>query len=44
MFPDWTIAAAGSVKIGYEYGWMVTGEDLQIELNEEQDNEIDPQE
>ena len=39
-FPDWSIAAAGSeasVKIGYEYGHFVTGEEQQIEpdLNEE---------
>ena len=39
-FPDWSIAAAGSeasVKIGYDYGRFVTGEEQQIEpdLNEE---------
>ena len=39
-FPDWSIAAAGSeasVKIGYEYGRFMTGEEQQIEpdLNEE---------
>ncbi len=48
-FPDWTIATAGSessVKIGYEYGRMVTGDVLQIELDEEAESqsEIDPQE
>jgi hypothetical protein len=35
-FPDWSIAAAGSedsVKIGYEYGRMVTGEEQEIELD-----------
>ena len=33
-FPDWSIAAAGSedsVKIGYDYGHMVTGEEQEIE-------------
>ena len=33
-FPDWSIAAAGSegsVKIGYDYGRMVTGDEQQIE-------------
>ena len=39
-FPDWTIAAPGSeasVKIGYDYGRFVTGDEQQIEpdLNEE---------
>ena len=39
-FPDWSIAAAGSeasVKIGYDYGRFVTGEEQQIQpdLNEE---------
>ena len=39
-FPDWSIAAAGSeasVKIGYDYGRSVTGEEQQIEpdLDEE---------
>ena len=39
-FPDWSIAAAGSeanVRIGYDYGRFVTGEEQQIEpdLNEE---------
>ena len=32
-FPDWTIAAAGSedsVKIGYDYGRLVTGEELDL--------------
>ena len=35
-YPDWSIAAPGSeatVKIGYEYGRSVTGEEQQIELN-----------
>ena len=34
--PDWLIAAPGSetsVKIGYEYGHSVTGEEQQIKLN-----------
>ena len=33
-FPDWTIAAAGSeasVRIGYDYGRLVTGEEQEIE-------------
>jgi hypothetical protein len=39
-FPDWSIAAPGSestLKIGYDYGRLVTGEKLQIEpdLDEE---------
>lgn len=35
-FPDWTIAAAGTdtlVKIGYDYGRMVTGVEQSIEPN-----------
>ena len=35
-FPDWSIAAAGSedsVKIGYDYGRFVTGEEQHIELD-----------
>lgn len=35
-FPDWTIAAAGSedsVKIGYDYGRFVTGEEQPIDLD-----------
>ena len=35
-FPDWSIAAAGSensVKIGYNYGRLVTGEEQQTELD-----------
>lgn len=34
-FPDWSIAAAGSeagLKIGYEYGWWVTGQEEDTEL------------
>ena len=34
-FPDWTIAAPGSedsVKISYDYGRLVTGEEQQVEL------------
>lgn len=37
-FPDWSIAAAGSensLKIGYDYGRFVTGEEQQIDLDEE---------
>lgn len=39
-FPDWSIAAAGSeasLKIGYDYGCIVTGEEQQIgsDFNEE---------
>ena len=33
-FPDWSVATAGSeasVKIGYDYGRFVTGEEQQIE-------------
>lgn len=33
-FPDWTIAAAGSeasLRIGYDYGRLVTGEEQEIE-------------
>lgn len=33
-FPDWSIAAAGSeasLKIGYEYGRLVTGEEQEME-------------
>ena len=42
-FPDWSIAAAGSetnVKIGYDYGRSVTGQDDQLEpdLSEEATN------
>lgn len=39
-FPDWLIAAAGSeasVKIGYDYGRIVTGEKLEIELDLEEE-------
>ena len=35
-FPDWTIAAPGSedsVKIGYDYGRLVTGEEQQVEVD-----------
>ena len=35
-FPDWSIAAAGSedcVKIGYDYGRLVTGEKQQREFD-----------
>ena len=35
-YPDWSIAAPGfdtSVKIGYEYGRCVTGEEQQVELD-----------
>ena len=39
-FPDWSIAVAGSeakIKIGYDYGRFVTGEEEQIvaDLSEE---------
>ena len=36
-FPDWTIAAAGSeasVRIGYDYGRLVTGE-IESDFDEE---------
>ena len=39
-FPNWLIAAAGSeasVKIGYDYGGIVTGEKLEIELDLEEE-------
>ena len=35
-FPDWSIAATGSedsVKIGYDYGRLMTGEEQQIEFD-----------
>ena len=37
-YPDWSIAATGSVKIGYEYGRHVTGVDanFDLDLHEEQ--------
>ena len=34
-FPDWTIAAPGTeslLKIGFEYGRSVTGQDLNVDL------------
>ena len=36
-FPDWSIAGAGSeslVKIGYEYGRFVTGEELTVDFDQ----------
>ena len=47
-FPDWSIAAAGSeanLKIGYDYGRSVTGEEQGIEpdLDEEAEHPHDDQ-
>ena len=36
-FPDWTIAAPGTeslLKIGFEYGRSVTGQDLNVDLDQ----------
>ena len=36
-FPDWSIAPAGSeasLKIGYDYGRLVTGEEHQLDLDQ----------
>ena len=41
-FPDWSIAAVGSeslVKIGYDYGRSVTGEELTVDLDLYEDEE-----
>ena len=49
-FPDWSIAAAGSeslVKIGYEYGRSVTGDELAVDLDRYENHDqssADPQE
>ena len=40
-YPDWSIAAPGfdtSVKIGYEYGRCMTGEEQQVELDLDEDS------
>ena len=37
LFPDWSIASAGSeanLKIGYDYGRLVTGEEQQLDLDQ----------
>ena len=46
-FPDWTIAEAGCVKIGYEYGRSVAGVENEVEPDLNDEDQIlvpDPQE
>ena len=48
-YPDWSIAAAGSeslVKIGFEYGRSIIGEELMVDLDHYENDQtaVDPQE